>query len=154
MTYSYACNGTPVSNLRSLNQTRVHYNRNGDEKSNREKGESDRDSARDHSSHPFCGRHHLCVASHGIYRASFFLSYLRGPSPLVPCPFGLFALFPFCLSPPSPFDLSPSPCDLSPSPARVPRILGVHLPHVWLGCFFFSFPCILREFSTLSSAGI
>ena len=37
---------------------------------------------------------------------------------------------------------------------RVPRILGVHLSHVWLGCFFFSFPCILREFSTLSSAGI
>ena len=154
MTYSYACDGTPVSNLRSLNQTRGHYNRNGDEKSDREKGESDRDPARDHSSHPFCGRHHHCVASHGIYRASFFLSYLRGRSPLVPCPFGLFALFPFCLSPPSPFDLSPSPCDLSPSPARVPRILGVHLPHVWLGCFFFSFPCILREFSTLSSAGI
>ena len=154
MTYSYACDGTPVSNPRSLNQTRDHYNRSGDEKSDREKGESDRDPARDHSSHPFCGRHHLCVASHGIYRASFFLSYLRGPSPLVPCPFGLFALFPFCLSPPSPFDLSPSPCDLSPSPARVPRILGVHLPHVWLGCFFFSFPCILREFSTLSSAGI
>lgn len=66
MTYSYACDGTPVSNLRSLDQTRVHYNRNGDEKSNREKGESDRDSARDHSSHPFCGRRHLCVSSHGI----------------------------------------------------------------------------------------
>ena len=43
MTYSYSCDGTPVSNLRSLNQTRVHYNRNGDEKSDREKGESDRD---------------------------------------------------------------------------------------------------------------
>ena len=41
-----------MSNVRSLNQTRVHYNRNGDEKSDREKGESDRDPARDHSSHP------------------------------------------------------------------------------------------------------
>ena len=128
MTYSYACDGTPVSNPRSLNQTRDHYNRSGDEKSDREKGESDRDPARDHSSHPFCGRRHLCVSSHGIYRASFFLSYLRGRSPIVPCPFGLFALFLFCLSPPSPFDLSPyAP---SPSPARVPRVLGVHPPLV------------------------
>ena len=117
MTYSYACDGTPVSNLRSLNQTRVHYNRNGDEKSDREKGESDRDPARDHSSHPLCGPRHLCVSSHGR-------------SPLLPSPFGLFTLFPFCLSPPSPFDLSPSPCALSHSPARVPRVLGVHLPHV------------------------
>ena len=138
MTYSYACDGTPVSNVRSLNQTRVHYNRNGDEKSDREKGESNRDPARDHSSHPFCGRRHLCVSSHGIYRASFFLSYLPGCSLFVSCPFGLFTPFPFCLSPLSPlspFDLFPSPCDLSPSPARVPRVLGVHLPHVWLGWF-------------------
>ena len=130
MTYSYACDGTPVSNPRSLNQTRDHYNCNGDEKSDREKVESDRDPARDHSSHPFCGPRHLCVSSHGIYRASFFLSYLLGRSPVIPTPFGLFALFPFCLSPPSPFDLSPSPCTLSPSPGRVARVLGVHLPHV------------------------
>ena len=102
MTYSYACDGTPVSNPRSLNQTRDHYNRNGDEK-------SDRDPARDHSSHPFCGPRHLCVSSHGH-------------SPLLPCPFGLFTLFPFCLSPPSPFDLSPSPCALSHSPARSSRL--------------------------------
>ena len=78
MTYSYACDGTPVSNPRSLNQTRDHYNRNGDEKSDREKGESDRDPACDHSSHPFCGPRHLCLLS--WYLSCFLLSLLSSRS--------------------------------------------------------------------------
>ena len=76
MTYSYVCDGTPLSNLRSLSQTRSHYDRGGNEKSDRATDESDRDPARDpardHSSHPFCGRQHPCLLSE--YLPCFVLS--------------------------------------------------------------------------------
>ena len=116
MTYSYVCDGTPLSNLRSLSQTRFHYDRGGDEKSDRATRESDRDPARDHSSHPFYGRHHLCVSYQNICRVSFSLSPIFTISVLSFLLLSLLSLLSFLFpaffilsvfSPPSPF--SPSP---------------------------------------------
>ena len=149
MTYSYACDGTPLSNLRSLSQTRSHYDRGGDEK-------SDRDPARDCSSHPFCSCRHLYISCHSACGSSFFLapSDLHGLSLFVPATLAPFApspciLSPFCLSPP-PFSLS---LQLFPPHTFIASHTLVILS-LGLAGIIFSFSCSLHEFSCLSSPRI